>query len=180
MSVSRRPVLRRVGARTNLADGAWRRAGDPPMATRFTNCKYGPMHVRSVLREKLAHGERIVAWGVVQRSAPNNLKVAAAAIASPVGLVLMSTLHQRSHRFVVLTDCRLLVFKANARPPLTAEYALVADAPLGLLRVRAVRIDGPFDVALDDEDPPQRLDVLARSRAALRLRIALRELAAME
>ncbi|TVQ59486.1 MAG: hypothetical protein EA379_10710 [Phycisphaerales bacterium] len=150
---------------------------------RFPECDFGPVHLRAVLRRRLIPGERLVAWGTV-RSVPVSRPTVLALIgvAPYLALFLAPFLMQmRQSRFLVLTDSRLMVLRTHPRRGGIEAGWLAAESNTATIRVLNVGGKlGPFDVAIDEQDTPQRLLVVMNNRTGQRLARALHELARME
>ena len=141
------------------------------------------MHLRQALRPRLLPDERLVAWGSVRRVPRQRAALLAVAMTfPPVGMLLAPfILGSKPMRFLILTDSRLLVLKTRPSRHERREGGwVVAEANIASVRVLPLAKSGPFEVALDDEDPPQRLEVLSRTRPAKRLVQAMHELARLE
>jgi hypothetical protein len=90
-----------------------------------------------------------------------------------VGPILVAMLAAPKHRFVVLTDHRVIVLDARVgsrRGPI-----VIAETPIGAMRVSTTMEKRVFKVALDGVDAPQTIGVpKQRSKAAERMLEAMR------
>lgn len=145
---------------------------------RFPHCVFGPYELRPLLRAKLLPGEVLVGWGVVERSAigPAKTLQVGLSMAPIVGpLLAMAVAHPR-HRFIVLTDSRLIVLDAQARS--RRGLHVIAETPIGCVRVAPTRDKRVYRVALDDHDAAQTIGIPRQpGKASGRMHDAIRLLA---
>jgi hypothetical protein len=131
-----------------------------------------------MLRAKLLPGEVLVGWGAVERAAVGPAKTVQVGLgmAPVVGPLVVALLAAPKHRFVVLTDHRVIVLDARVgsrRGPI-----VIAETPIGTMRVSRTMEKRVFRVALDGVDAPQTIGVpKQRSKAAERMLEAMRVLA---
>ncbi len=85
-------------------------------ANPFPGCRYGPMALRPLLRDKLQPGERTLGFGAADTAGPGWRTLTLFAPAMPVGVVWSSRLLRR-RRVLVLSERRLLVLPPD-RPVL--------------------------------------------------------------
>ncbi|MGP1310365.1 MAG: hypothetical protein ACTS27_09230, partial [Phycisphaerales bacterium] len=125
----------------------------------------------------------------VERSAvgPAKTMMIGVSLAPLIGPVLAAMLTHPRHRFLVLTDSRLIVLDARkitrgraAGLPGSRGIGLhvVAETPIGALAVRRTSQKRVFRVGLDEEDAPQSIEVpKQRAKAAERMLEGFRLLA---
>ncbi len=153
----------------------------PRMALRtrhFTHCAFGPYELRPLLRAKLLPGEVVVGWGAVERSALGPAKTLQIGLGMTpiVGPILAAMLTHPKHRFVVLTDSRVIVLDARART--RRGLHVIAETPIGTVRVASTVEKRVFRVALDEQDQAQAIGVpKQRGKGPERMLDALRILA---
>lgn len=164
-------------------------AEQSPVATRrFPHCSFGPFALRGLLRAKLLPGEVVVGWGSVERTVvgPARTMMIGLAMAPVFGPLLAAMLTHPKHRFLVVTDSRLIVLDSRRfdQPPrrrgrnAPSRLHVVAETPIGIVAVRPTAAKRVFRVALDDHDAPQSIEVpKQRGKAAERMLEALRVIA---
>jgi hypothetical protein len=148
------------------------------MARHFTHCAFGPYELRPLLRAKLLPGEIVVGWGSVERSAIGPAKTFQLGLSmAPIfGPLLAAMLTHPRHRFVVLTDSRVIVLDARART--RRGLHVIAETPIGTVRVAPTTKRRVFKVALDESDAAQTIGVpKQRGKGPERMLDALRVLA---
>jgi len=148
------------------------------MPRRFNHCAFGPFVLRPLLRSRLLRGEVVVGWGVVEKAAVGPAKTfrMGVAMAPVVGPIVAAALSAPKRRFLVLTDHRLFVLDAGV----SARHGpvVVAETPLGEVRVATTSEKRVFRVSIDGQDTSQTVSVPKQdSRAADRLAAGLRVLA---
>lgn len=149
---------------------------------RFPHCAFGPFELRPLLRSKLLPGEVLVGWASVERAAVGVAKSLEVGLSMTpmVGPLLSAALTHPKHRFVLLTDSRVIVL--DARKGLAGGRGpglhVVAETPIGALRVAPTLEKRVFKVALDQHDGPQAIGVPRQKGAgSTRLLDALRLMA---
>lgn len=148
------------------------------MPRHFTHCAFGPYELRPLLRAKLLPGEVVVGWGAVERSALGPAKTLQLGLSmAPIfGPLLAAMLTHPRHRFVVLTDSRVIILDAKART--RRGLHVVAETPIGTVRVAPTVEKRVFKVALDNHDQAQAIGVpRQRGKGPERMLDALRVLA---
>jgi len=104
---------------------------------KFEHCDYGPLRLRGLLRARLDHQERIVAWGPVMQEPQTHSALAAFAlsIVPIVGIVLGPAVSRTNHALLIVTDRRLLLVKSNTAGPLPDGRGVLLDVPIETVEV---------------------------------------------
>lgn len=144
------------------------------MPRRFPHCAFGPFALRTMLRAKLLPGEVVVGWGAVERAAVGPAKSIELGLGMTpiIGPIVVALLAAPKHRFVVLTDLRVIVL--DARVGTRRGPVVIAETPTASMRVSTTVQRRVFRVALDGVDAPQAIGVPKQnSKAAERMLEAL-------
>lgn len=144
------------------------------------------MRLRRTLRQRIRQGERIVAWGVVERPRSLGAQLLAALVSMTpgIGLILAPAVLRADSRLIVLTDQRLILLRPrqNSRG---LGHGPLKETPLGEVTIRRAKGSagqrGVLELTAPGEPLPLRLVVPDQSsRPAERLKAALDLLASEE
>lgn len=127
-----------------------------------------------MLRAKLLPGEIVVGWGSVERAAVGPAKSIELGLGMTpfIGPIVVALLASPKHRFIVLTDLRVIVL--DARVGTRRGPVVIAETPTATMRVTETGQRRVFRVALDGVDAPQAIGVPKQnSKAADRMFEAL-------
>jgi len=107
-----------------------------PAIPEFKRAGYSPLALRGLLRARRERHERLVAWGVGEVKPASSAGDLLGAL-GPLGWAATAVTSSGTRRVVVVSDHRLLLLRTGPLGPSPEGLGVIADAPLGTLRVTA-------------------------------------------